>query len=416
MMQSLIARTCSKAWNIAARTGLLLALAGLFLAGIVPASGEALEARDIRIGVHDGATRFVIDLSNSAEPRIFGLPEPYRVVIDLPETGFDGIDAEAGGGGLIDKYRFGLFRPGTSRIVLDLNRPAKVARQFLLRPASGKPWRLVIDLAATDHGDFVTAMRPSVGTQPPAVAESPPLRTDTAPVAGRKPIIAIDPGHGGVDPGAIGQGGVYEKNIVLAYARDLRQALLATGRYDVVLTRDRDIFLPLRERVRISRQAGADLFLSLHVNSHPKSTTRGFSVYTLSERASDKEAAALAAHENKADIIGGMDLGEYSDEVQNILIDFAQTKTNEMSVRFARDMMVPAVSDSAPLLTRPWRSAGFAVLKAPDVPSVLVELGYISHRQEARDLTSGAHRARIVDSIVRSIDRYFDTTQRAGLN
>ncbi|MEK9661533.1 MAG: N-acetylmuramoyl-L-alanine amidase [Alphaproteobacteria bacterium] len=401
----------------------LPALAAMLLAGVVPATGQALEAHDIRIGVHAGSTRFVVDLSDAAEPRVFGLPEPYRVVIDLPETGFERIGAgasgstEAGdGGGLIDKYRFGLFRPGTSRIVLDLNRPATVARQFLLRPDQGKPWRLVIDLAPTDHGDFIIAMRPSVGAQPPAGSESPPLRTETLPLAGRKPVIAIDPGHGGVDPGAIGKGGVYEKNLVLDYARNLRRALLATGRYDVVLTRDRDIFLPLRERVRLARQSEADLFLSLHVNSHPKSTSRGFSVYTLSERASDKEAAALAAHENKADIIGGMDLGEYSDDVQNILIDFAQTKTNEMSVRFARDMMVPAVSDSAPLLSRPWRSAGFAVLKAPDVPSVLIELGYISNRDEARQLGSGAHRTRIVDSIVRSIDRYFDTTQRAGLN
>ena len=139
------------------------------------------------------------------------------------------------------------------------------------------------------------------------------------------------------------------------------------------------------------------------------------SVYTLSENASDKEAAALAALENKADVIGGMDLGEYSDDVQNILIDFAQTKTNELSVRFARDMMVPEVADKAPLLTRPWRSAGFAVLKAPDVPSVLVELGYISHRDEARLLQRGDHRKQIVGSIVRSIDRYFDMTQKAGL-
>lgn len=413
-MQSLIARLCSSFWKGAGACVLWLALAALTLAGALPAAGQALQVRDIRIGVHDQTTRFVLELSESAEPRIFGLPDPYRVVIDLPETGFDRVAGD--GGGVIAKYRFGLFRPGTSRIVLDLKQPAKVTRNFLLRPDNGKPWRLVIDIAPTDRADFVAAMRPEAGAQPPAVSESPPLRTEIAPIAGRKPVIAIDPGHGGVDPGAIGHGGIYEKNLVLAYSNELRKALLATGRYEVVLTRDRDIFLPLRERVRLARQAQADLFLSLHVNTHPKATTRGFSVYTLSERASDKEAEALAAHENKADIIGGMDLGDYSDDVQNILIDFAQTKTNEMSVRFARDMMVPAVSATAPLLTRPWRSAGFAVLKAPDVPSVLVELGYISHRDEARQLTSEAHRRRVIDSIVRSIDRYFDTTQRAGLN
>ena len=418
-MQSLIERLCSKLSKWVRPGAIVLAAAvgvGGALAG-TPAAADALAIRDIRIGIHDGATRFVVELSASAEPRIFGLPEPYRVVLDLPEAGFEQVPERAtAGGGVIERLRFGLFRPGTSRIVLDLREPAKVVRQFLLRPSNGKPWRLIVDLAATGHGDFVAAMRPSAGTAPPAVSDAPPLRTDIAPVAGRKPVIVIDPGHGGVDPGAIGHGGVYEKNLVLAYARALRQQLEATGRYRVVMTRDRDIFLPLRERVRLARQAEADLFLSLHVNTHPSSATRGLSVYTLSDNASDKEAAALAARENKADVIGGMDLGEYSDDVQNILIDFAQTKTNELSVRFARDMMVPEVGDKAALLTRPWRSAGFAVLKAPDVPSVLVELGYISHRDEARQLQRADHRGRLVASIVRSIDRYFDMTQRAGLN
>lgn len=394
----------------------MVVLALATVATLSPAAAGSLEVRDIRIGVHDGATRFVLELSDSAEARIFGLPDPYRVVLDLPEASFDMSQDQTGqGGGVIERLRYGLFRPGTSRVVLDLRGPAKVKRQFLLRPTNGKPWRLVIDLAATDQADFIAAMRPSAGTAPPAVAESPPLRTDTGPVVGRKPVVVIDPGHGGVDPGAIGKGGVYEKNIVLTYARALRKALDATGRYKVVLTRDRDIFLPLRERVRLARQAGADLFLSLHVNTHPNSATHGLSVYTLSERASDKEAAALAAAENKADIIGGMDLGEYSDDVQNILIDFAQTKTNELSVRFARDMIVPEVSDTTPLLTRPWRSAGFAVLKAPDVPSVLVELGYISHRAEARQLRNADHRKHIIRALMHAIDRYFDMTQRAGL-
>lgn len=416
-MQSLIVIYCSNLWDRVVRRAVAGALATAVLLAAIPAFAGSLDVRDIRIGIHDGATRFVLELSASAEPRIFGLPEPYRVVIDLPEARFDAVrDQRAAGGGVIERLRYGLFRPGTSRIVLDLRGPAKVARRFLLRPTNDRPWRLVIDLAATDHADFVATMRPSPGTAPPVVSDSPPLRTDTGPVAGRKPVIVIDPGHGGVDPGAIGHGGLYEKNMVLAYARGLRESLAATGRYRVLLTRDRDIFLPLRERVRLARQAEADLFLSLHVNTHPKSSTRGFSVYTLSEKASDKEAAALAALENKADVIGGMDLGEYSDDVQNILIDFAQSKTNEMSVRFARDMMVPELSDKTYLLNRPWRSAGFAVLKAPDVPSVLVELGYISHRDEARALQRADHRARILGSITRSIDRYFDMTQRAGLN
>ena len=209
--------------------------------------------------------------------------------------------------------------------------------------------------------------------------------------------------------------GVYEKKIALDYAREIVQELKASGKYEVVMTRDRDIFLPLRERVRLSRAAGADLFLSLHANTHPKRRTRGFSVYTLSDRASDKEAAALAALENKSDVIGGVNLGDYSDDVQNILIDFAQAKTNELSVKFARDILVGEVKTSASLLTRPWRSAGFAVLKAPDVPSVLVELGYISNPQEERLLVTATHRQKLSRAIVQAVETYFETTQSAAL-
>lgn len=415
-MQILIVKFCSSlsSWREACARALPLALAALVSLG--PLSARALDVNDIRVGVHAGATRLVLELSDSAEPRIFGLPDPYRVVLDMPEVDFAlGSDQTGTGGGVIERLRYGLFRPGTSRVVLDLSGPAKVSRHFLLRPDGTRPWRLVVDLMTTDRDDFVRSMRPAAGVAPPVAADSPPLRTDARRPAGRKPVIVIDPGHGGVDPGAIGHGGVYEKNLVLTYARDLKRRLEGTGRYTAVLTRDRDIFLPLRERVRLSRQADADLFLSLHVNTHPKSATRGFSIYTLSETASDKEAEALAAHENKADVIGGMDLAEYSDEVQNILIDFAQTKTNELSVRFARDMVVREVSGKTRLLSRPWRSAGFAVLKAPDVPSVLIELGYISNRNEARDLQRAEYRAVLVGSMVRSIDYFFDATQRAGL-
>lgn len=379
------------------------------------ASAGDLKVNDIRIGVHEGSTRFVVDLSNRVEPRIFGLPDPFRVVIDLPEVDFDLAEERIGdGAGLITKLRYGLFRPGTSRFVLDLQSPSKVTKHFVLRPDGNKPWRLVLDIEKTTRADFIATMRPSAPAprQAANVPQPAPIRP-TAPNA--RPVVVVDAGHGGVDPGAIGVSGVYEKKIALDYAREIAKLLRNTGRYKVVMTRDRDIFLPLRERVRISRAAGADLFLSLHANTHPKRSTRGFSVYTLSNRASDKEAAALAALENKSDVIGGVDLGDYSDDVQNILIDFAQAKTNELSVKFARDILVSEVKSSASLLTRPWRSAGFAVLKAPDVPSVLVELGYISNPREERLLVTGQHRRKLSAAIVDAVDNYFKTTQSAAL-
>jgi N-acetylmuramoyl-L-alanine amidase len=385
--------------------GFALIATVLLVSGGSNAAAADLEVKDIRIGVNSGSTRFVVELSDTVEPRVFGLPDPFRIVIDLPEVNFTLPEERIGdGAGLIEKLRYGLYRPGTSRFVLDLRTPSKVAKQFLLRPDGAKPWRLVLDLVPTSREDFIVAMKPMRSALPP-VATTPPSLVPRAP--NPKPVVVIDAGHGGVDPGAIGVSGVYEKKIALDYSRDIAERLRATGLYEVVMTRDRDVFLPLRERVRIARAAGADLFLSVHANTHPKRATKGFSVYTLSNRASDKEAAALAALENKSDVIGGVDLGDYSDDVQNILIDFAQAKTNELSVKFARDNLVGEIGQRARLLGRPWRSAGFAVLKAPDVPSVLLELGYISNPAEERLLVSRAHREKMSAAIVRAVGVYF---------
>ncbi|MEK9796721.1 MAG: N-acetylmuramoyl-L-alanine amidase, partial [Alphaproteobacteria bacterium] len=330
-----------------------------------------------------------------------------------PEVNFTLENERIGSGaGLIDQLRYGLFGPGTSRFVLDLKEPSRIARQFVLKPDGEKPWRLVVDLEATTREEFLVTMRPRRDSAPPVATALPVDRpSEPNPI----PVVVIDAGHGGVDPGAIGASGVYEKKIALDYAKDLAAKLRKSGQYKVVMTRDRDIFLQLRERVRIAHSVGADLFISLHANTHPRRATKGFSVYTLSNKASDKEAAALAALENKADVIGGMDLGEYSDDVQSILIDFAQAKTNELSVRFARDVMLGEIKREARLLGRPWRSAGFAVLKAPDVPSVLLELGYISNPEEERLLVSRKHRDRLTNAIAKSVDTYFRSTENAAL-
>lgn len=405
---------CRRVWRFV-RLATVAAVFGALLGTAVapvPAAAAPLEVQDLRIGIRDDATRFVIDLSDKVEARIFGLPDPFRVVIDLPEVDFalpsDRLNAS---GGLVERLRYGLFRPGTSRFVLDLRNSAKVARSFTLKPDGAKPWRLVIDLAPTDRAGFLAAMRPTPPVTSAGRTPGPSLRT--APVRRPVPVVVIDPGHGGVDPGAVGASGEFEKHIVLAYAKEIKRRLEANGQVKAVLTRERDIFLPLRERVQVARHAEADLFLSLHVNSHESRSIRGFSAYTLSEKASDAEAGALAAKENKADIIGGLNLGTYSDDVQNILIDFAQAKTNEMSVRFARDVMVKEVAQAARMVKRPWRSAGFAVLKAPDVPSVLVELGYVTNRQEERLLRDPAYRRKLSAAIARAVVRYLETNTAA---
>jgi N-acetylmuramoyl-L-alanine amidase len=218
--------------------------------------------------------------------------------------------------------------------------------------------------------------------------------------------VVIDAGHGGLDPGARGVSGALEKDLVLQYARELRRQLKASGRYRVVMTRDRDVVLPLRRRVARAEQAEGDLFLSLHANIYKSRGVRGASVYTLSEKASDAEAEALAAKENKADVLSGVSLDGQSEDVSMILIDLAQRETMNLSKDFA-NTLVRALGDTTRLLPKPHRSAGFAVLKSPTVPSVLVEVGYMSNRREEKLLRSPAHRKKISAALVKAIDNYF---------
>jgi N-acetylmuramoyl-L-alanine amidase len=227
-----------------------------------------------------------------------------------------------------------------------------------------------------------------------------------------KPVVVIDPGHGGVDPGAIGVSGMYEKYITLAMARELKASLEKNGRYKVFLTRDRDVFIRLRDRVAIARQYNADLFISLHSDSVANPQLKGLSVYTLSQNASDSEAQALADKENKADLIAGIDLSHESADVANILIDLAQRETMNRSAGFASGV-VDEVGRDTNLLGNTHRFAGFAVLKAPDVPAVLIELGYLSNETEERSLRQPEYRAKLAKSISRAVDRFFLQGQKA---
>lgn len=237
-----------------------------------------------------------------------------------------------------------------------------------------------------------------------------------AHTSGKKTIV-IDAGHGGVDPGAIGVDRSYEKHITLAVAKELKKQILKTGKYNVVLTRETDIFIPLKQRVAIARKAKADLFVSLHADSVGKKSTRGASVYTLSEKASDKEAELLASRENKADVIAGMDLSTENEEVAGILIDLAQRDTMNQSRQFASHVVKTVGKDSL-LLTKPNRSAGFAVLKAPDIPSVLIEMGYLSNPTDCKLLKTASHQQKLSKLIASSVDAFFNgghSSQQAGL-
>ena len=406
----------------------MLASIGVLVGSAPAAAQPVVEAA--RIGETPERTRFVMELSQDVPYRVFTLPDPFRVVVDLPELRWSVNESrQPKARGLITGLRFGLFAPGTSRVVLDMGKPAQLQKVFMIPPGDGKPHRLVIDMeqvtraqyfaaagqarAGGTRGDGTARSGPTLATSqaPLVAARTGPLPTPkpqppTATPADTRPIVVIDPGHGGVDPGAIGVSGAYEKNIALDYGRALYAALKASGRYRPVMTRSTDVFLKLRQRIALAHKAKGDLFISLHANIHRSGKIRGASVYTLSETASDKEAAAIAAAENAADVLAGVDFTDQTGDVRGILIDLAQRETMNLSKNFANDLVVE-VGKEVKLLRNTHRFAGFAVLKSPTIPSVLFEIGYMSNRQEERLLRSRAHRDKVVASIIRAIDGFF---------
>jgi N-acetylmuramoyl-L-alanine amidase len=251
------------------------------------------------------------------------------------------------------------------------------------------------------------------GSTAAGIIASPPGVPILRPTLGALPLVYIDPGHGGPDPGTIGRNGTYEKNVTLAVAQELQRQLLASGRYRVKLTRSSDQFVALRARFEMARIDHADIFISLHADSSFVGDARGASIYTLSETSSDAEAAALAAKENKADLIAGVDLSKQNVVVTSILIDLAQRETKNLSARFA-ELLVEKLGRVTLLLRNTHRYAGFAVLKAPDIPSVLIELGYLSDSQDEALLLSAAHRAKLAGAMLLAIDGYFTVTVASG--
>lgn len=442
-----------------------------------PQKSTDLTVSAIGIDQTPGLARVTVELSARPDFRMFLLPGPPRLVIDLPPTLFR-LTPGAASGGPVAGYRFGTFDEVTGRLVLDLAGPAQV-RSTTIGDGPGRSYRLVVELEPVDAKKFDTialgagpapqpmsgAMAARLLTEPapttaapppppptptpvaaapqalppspqPAAASrpSPPPRLETGtmtqasatrgapPAPAPRPaepkretrrLIVIDPGHGGEDPGATGAAGTLEKDITLAAARELRDRLLAGGRYRVELTRDNDVFLSLRSRYQRARELGADLFLSVHADWMHNRKVRGASVYTLSETASDAEAAELARQENLADAVVGINLSRESPEVANVLIDLSRRDTNNLSLRFASGLVAELGREKLLLPARPNRSAGFAVLKAADVPSALLEMGYLSNPEDEKRITQAANRARVVTAVARAIDAYFTRLDRA---
>ncbi|MBZ8119218.1 N-acetylmuramoyl-L-alanine amidase [Roseovarius sp. LXJ103] len=318
-------------------------------------------------------------LSQGVPYRAFTLAEPARLVLDFREVDWGGVHARGlSQTGRVADVRVGGFRPGWSRMVVDLAAPLALAEADLRIDEFTGTARLILRLEETAPEDF--AARSGLPNTPGWDAPEPEKRIPRDPDA--PIVIVLDPGHGGIDPGAETEE-ILEKDLMLSFARQLKEMLLRTGAFEVVLTRDDDSFVSLERRVQIAHRAGADVFLSLHADSLGEGNARGATVYTLSEDASDEASAALAERHERADLLAGADLSGSDDVVADILMDLARMETQPRADLLARALILGIRESGLPLNNRPQRSASFSVLKSPDIPSILLELGFLS---SGRDL------------------------------
>ena len=343
----------------------------------------------VRIGDHATYTRIVFDVSQKPNFKLSLAQKGTEVRLFASNLQCNKTLPKATGK-LVKNISFTAFRTGVGEFKFHTTKSVKVIKSFAISPSKSTPhFRYVVDLQETI---YVPAKK---------VAPPPPPKPKI-----KKKVIVIDAGHGGKDPGAKGRGGILEKNVTLSVAKILKNTLSKTGRYDVRMTRNADRYLKLSRRVAIARAVKADFFISLHADSHPRSDTRGLSVYTLSKVASDKEAEKLAIKENKADLIDSVDLNTESPEVANILIDLMKRETMNLS-RKAANHMVGRLRKRVLLLRNTIRSANFAVLRTPELPAVLIEMGYISNRQDEKLLTTPNHQLKLCAGIREGIDSYF---------
>ena len=369
-------------------------------------SGNALAGNitNMRIGQQVGSVRIVFEADEAFDYKAFLLTDPKRLVVDVYDMDVKNT-LQSDKNNIISQTRVGKLDGNNKRVVFDLLKPVFIKKAFTLKPQSNMKWRFVIDVALCSERDF----KAKVGSKH-AFSSRDDQNVKTAsnddknwffndenkPRKARKKIIVLD-----------------QKNITLAMGKELKSILEKKG-YTVYLTRSTDVFIPLRQRVRIAQRYKADLFMSIHADSALNRNATGLSVYTLSEKASDKEAAALAERENKVDIIGGVDFSENSKEINDILISLSQTDSRNKSSKFAT-YMVGEMSKTVKLVSNTHRFAGFAVLKAPDIPSVLLEMGYLSNRTEEKLLKQSSYRKKLATSASKAIDRYFNDPEIAAL-
>jgi N-acetylmuramoyl-L-alanine amidase len=397
----------------------IFAFLGFLLVSTLAAKADpALTVSDVRIGGSLDHTQITLIVSERVPVSVFALDEPARIVIDVPEASFKlPDDAGKQGKGLISAFRFGHFAPGQSRLVLDISRPALIGEVKIISTVEGAPHKVVIELNRTTREKFLRqiAERAASLDNKQAKYEAP----EQVLLAEKKdlPLIVLDPGHGGIDSGAHAASGFQEKNLTLNFAKVLQKQLQATNAVRVLLTRNNDHFIPLRERTQFARTNGAALFISIHADSYNdrKRSPSGATVYTLSEKASDQEAAIYAERENRADEIAGIETPPENNEVADILFDLMQRETKSFSLIYSH-LLTNELKGAVDLNQNPRRSAGFIVLRAPDVPAVLLELGYLSNPHDVQLMQTEAWQQRTAKAVADAVTAFIEQSQATGAN
>lgn len=392
----------------------LLALAVATPAFAVSATAAPLLAFAARIAGDDARTRLIIDFDRKPDFKVHYVANPYRVLIDLPETDF-GIKAEQlAARGIFSEIRYGTMAEGRSRIVLTAKKPITVVLAEVQEEQGAASYRLVIDATIVTKEAFQAQMEKQSWQEAavPATEQKPVMLPGGN--AGGPFVIAVDAGHGGIDNGA--RGGITqteEKNVTLAFAKALADALNTLPDTKAILTRDKDEFLSLSQRVQLARNEGANLLISIHADTLKQKDTRGATVYTISDKASDSLAASLAERENLSDQIAGIAFVDEPAEVADILLDLTRRETQAFSVNLAQNV-VSTFKNEVLLINNPHRHAGFRVLTAPDVPSILLELGFMSNKDDEQLLIDPAWQKKVAGLVAKAVGEYRATVVANG--
>ncbi len=384
----------------------LLMFVAVAVAGMACARADPVVAFSARVAGDDHRGRLVMDFDRRPDVSVHYVDSPPRILVDLPETAFALQKGALGPRGLFSSVRYGAMGPGRSRIVLQTKSPARVDLKQVVQGDGANDARLVLDITTVSQDEFSRLLKSENWA---AEADQAPDRPVASPKAGRAHAftVVVDPGHGGIDSGAVGITGTLEKDVTLAFGKQLAADLRAEDVH-VVMTRTDDEFVSLADRVKIGRENRADLFISVHANTISVKGIRGATVYTLSDKASDRLSQAVADDENRADAVAGVTDAQEPKGVADILMDLTRRETQVFSIGLA-NKIVSSFEGNIRLINNPHRYAGFRVLEAPDVPSVLIELGYLSNPADEKLLKDAGWRADVAKLLTKSILRYRST-------